>query len=106
MKAQRSRDKVWVQWRGRLYGIPLELKKARAGQESAQELEAPFTCKVLKLHVMAGQAVKKGDPVVVVEAMKMEYGYSSPKDGVIDAVNVKEGDIVNSGTQFVRWRKS
>lgn len=105
IRSQKVRDKLWVQWNGRLYEMPADLKRARAAArgEDAQELIAPFSCKVLKLHARAGQAVKKGDPVVVVEAMKMEYSYSSPRDGVIAEVLVKEGEIVQTGAQFVKW---
>jgi acetyl/propionyl-CoA carboxylase alpha subunit len=105
-RTQRVKDKVWVQWRGRIYAVPVSLKKgaAEAGPE-AQELVAPFSCKVLKLHVGDGQTVKKGDPVVVVEAMKMEYSYAAPRDGRIAKVNVSEGQIVQEGTLFVTWGK-
>lgn len=107
IRSQKSRDKLWVQWHGRLYGVPADLKKARAAAsgEEAQELVAPFSCKVLKLHVKPGQALKKGDPVVVVEAMKMEYAYASPHDGKIKAVLVKEGEILQSGAPFVAWEE-
>lgn len=104
-RSQKSRDKLWVQWEGRLYGVPADLRKARAAAhgDEGQELAAPFSCKVLKLHVKGGQAVKKGDPVVVVEAMKMEYSYASPRDGKIARVLVKEGDILQGGAPFVAW---
>ena len=104
-RSQKSRDKLWVHWEGRLYGLALDLKKARAAAhgDDALELVAPFSCKVLKLHVSAGQTVKKGDPVVVVEAMKMEYSYSSPRDGEIGRVLVKEGEILQGGAPFVAW---
>lgn len=106
MKVQRYKDKIWVHWQGRSYGIAAEEKKAGAREDAAAELQAPFACKVLKIHVQPGQAVKKGDPVLVVEAMKMEYAYSSPRDGTIQAVNVREGATVSAGTQFVQWGKS
>ena len=107
MKTTRVGEKVWVQWRGRLYSVPVELRKsARSSEAAAQELVAPFSCKVLRVHAQAGQALKKGEPVVVVEAMKMEYSYGSPKDGIVDAVLVKEGEVVSGGAQFVRWRNS
>lgn len=105
MKVQRHKDKLWVQWQGRLYGFPAEEKKAGAREDAAADLQAPFACKVLKIHVAPGQAVKKGEPVLVVEAMKMEYAYASPQDGTIQAVNVKEGATVSAGTQFVTWSK-
>jgi acetyl/propionyl-CoA carboxylase alpha subunit len=105
MKVQRHKDKLWVHWKGRTYGFSAEEKKAGAREDAAAELEAPFACKVLKIQVSPGQAVKKGDPVLVVEAMKMEYAYASPRDGTIEAVNVREGATVSAGTQFVQWRK-
>lgn len=104
-RAQKVRDKLWVQWDGRLYEVPSDLRRAQAAArgEEAQELVAPFSCKVLKISAKAGQAVKKGDPVVVVEAMKMEYSYGSPRDGVIAQVLVKEGETVQGGSAFVKW---
>ena len=104
MKSQRVKDKIWVQWQGRLYNVPAELRQARASDEKSQELVAPFSCKVLKVHAKPGQALKKGEPVIVVEAMKMEYSYASPRDGTVEALNVKEGEIVQGGTPFLRWK--
>jgi 3-methylcrotonyl-CoA carboxylase alpha subunit len=106
-RSQKTKDKLWVQWNGRLYGVPADLKLAQraARGEETQELEAPFSCKVLKISVKAGQTVKKGDPVVVVEAMKMEYAYASPKDGTIAKVLVNEGEIVQGGAPFVAWKE-
>lgn len=107
MKSIRTNDKLWVHWHGKIYGLPLETKKRRSSSGAEEkDLVAPFSCKVLKIFVQPGQTVKKGDPIVVVEAMKMEYSYSSPKDGTIDSVAVKEGDIVSGGIHFVRWRNA
>lgn len=105
MKVQRHKEKLWVHWRGRTYGIAAEEKKAGAREDVAAELQAPFACKVLKIQVQPGQKVKKGDPILTVEAMKMEYAYASPRDGLIEAVNVREGATVSAGTQFVQWGK-
>lgn len=99
-----DRGKLWVQANGRIYRI--ELKKNSAAQDSsaaAQDLIAPFNCKIVKLHVAAGAEVKAGDAVVSVEAMKMEYTYTSPRAGKISEIKVKEGQIVNEGTHFVAW---
>lgn len=104
--SQKVRDKIWVHWRGRLYQVPADLRKATAAgrAEESQELAAPFSCKVLKIHVKNGQSVRKGDPVLVVEAMKMEYSYASPREGVIRSVLVREGEIVQGGAPFVAWK--
>jgi 3-methylcrotonyl-CoA carboxylase alpha subunit len=105
MKALRFQGKLWVHHNGRLHGFAAEEKKSGAGGEAAAaDLTAPFSCKVLKVHVKPGQKLAKGDPVLVVEAMKMEYSYASPRDGEIEAVNVQEGAIVSAGTAFVRWK--
>jgi len=53
--------------------------------------------KVLKVTVSAGAAVKNGDLVLVLEAMKMENEIFSPADGVIKEIRSREGDAVNSG---------
>lgn len=107
MKTIRTKDKIWVQKDGRIYSMPAEISKGRSGAAAAaQELVAPFSCKVLKVHASAGKALKAGDPVVVVEAMKMEYSYASPRDGVVSEILVKEGEIVQAGSQFVRWKDS
>jgi len=105
LRSMKIRDKLWAQWRGRLYEMPADLRRAKAGSGSSETLElvAPFPCKVLKLSVKNGQSVKKGDSVVVVEAMKMEYAYPSPREGIILEVLVKEGEIVPSGAPFVKW---
>lgn len=107
MKSIKTKEKLWIQWHGRIYGVPLENKKRRSSSSGEEkDLVAPFSCKVLKIFVQAGQTVKKGDPVVVVEAMKMEYSYTAPKDGTIETISVKEGEIVSGGTHFVRWRNA
>ena len=53
--------------------------------------------KVLKVTVSVGAAVKNGDLVLVLEAMKMENEIFSPADGVIKEIRSREGDAVNSG---------
>ena len=107
MKPRVLKDKgrTWVHYQGRTYRIDPKVRAGSSGDEEAEsdELTAPFTCKVVKLYVKNGQKVKAGDPIVSVEAMKMEYTYDSPKDATIATVNVREGDILDEGKQFVNW---
>ena len=96
------KDKVWMHHKGRIYAV--SLKSARAGAEDgAAELAAPFACKILKISAKPGQKVKKGDAVLTVEAMKMEYAMSAPKDGVLKEILVKVGQVVQQGAPFVVW---
>lgn len=102
-----AKNRVWVKWQGRVYSLPLQESTSRgAAGAGTQELIAPFPCKVVKLHVTVGQSVKTGDPVISVEAMKMEYTYNSPRDGVIAKIPADVGVIVPEGSAFVEWKKS
>ena len=72
--------------------------KAPAG---AQAINAPMPGTILAVNVKPGQAVKRGDVLVVLEAMKMENEIMSPRDGVVAGVHVNKGDSVDSGKLLV-----
>ena len=59
---------------------------------------APMPGNILAVNVTAGQAVKKGDVLMVLEAMKMENEIMCPRDGVVASVNTSKGASVESGT--------
>ncbi len=61
------------------------------------EVKAGAAGKVFKLEASVGQAVKKGDTVVVIEAMKMEIPVVAPEDGTVASMNVAVGDMIESG---------
>ena len=65
-----------------------------AAPAGATAIKAPFPGTVVKVNVTAGQAVKKGDVVAVIEAMKMENEISATVDGTIASVNVQKGASV------------
>ena len=71
-------------------------KAAPAGAEGATKVAAPMPGTVVAVKVTPGQAVKAGDVICVLEAMKMENDIVSPADGVIATVCGK-GSAVNSG---------
>lgn len=104
MKALKANGKLWTVWKGRHYCLPLQ-EPGRRGKQDADEssLSAPYSCKVLRVLVSDGQQVKRGDPVIVVEAMKMEYTFNSPREGKIKRVLVSAGKVVGTGTEFVEW---
>ncbi|SHJ76028.1 Biotin-requiring enzyme [Clostridium amylolyticum] len=64
-------------------------------------IEAPMPGTILNVAVNPGQAVKKGDLLVILEAMKMENEIVSPVDGTITNVNVTKGQTVNPGDTLV-----
>ena len=70
---------------------------APAGAQGSVTVNAPMPGKILGVKASVGQAVKKGDVVVVLEAMKMENEIVAPQDGTIASINVAVGDSVESG---------
>ena len=68
-----------------------------AGAQGAVAVSAPMPGKILAVKASAGQAVKKGDVIIVLEAMKMEIDIVAPQDGTIAAINVAVGDSVEPG---------
>jgi biotin carboxyl carrier protein len=56
---------------------------------------------VLKVHVSEGSNVRAGDPLLVLEAMKMENSLAAPYDARVLAVHVQEGDRVAGGTVLI-----
>ena len=76
-------------------------KAAPAGAQGSVKVSAPMPGKILKVNVAAGAAVKKGDVLLVFEAMKMENDLTAPQDGTVASVNATVGQSVESGEVLV-----
>jgi len=70
---------------------------AAGGTAGSVKIEAGAAGKVFKIEANVGQAVKRGDAVVIVEAMKMEIPVVAPQDGTVASINVAVGDAVEAG---------
>ena len=68
-----------------------------AGGAGSVKIEAGAAGKVFKVEGKVGQAVKAGDPVIILEAMKMEIPVVAPQDGTIASIDVAVGDPVEAG---------
>ncbi len=68
---------------------------------SAGAVASPMPGRLVKLLVKAGDAVKAGQPLCVVEAMKMQNELASPIDGVVEALHAREGDQVAGGAPIL-----
>ncbi|HLF93419.1 MAG TPA: biotin carboxylase N-terminal domain-containing protein [Planctomycetota bacterium] len=62
-----------------------------------REIRAPMTGKVVKIASAPGAAVKANEVILVMEAMKMEYRLAAPRDGVVEAILCREGDLIDLG---------
>ena len=70
---------------------------AAAGGQGSIRVEASVAGKIWKIVASVGQAVKSGDSIVILEAMKMEIPVVAPQDGTIASIDLKEGDPVEVG---------
>ncbi|BCJ99801.1 acetyl-CoA carboxylase biotin carboxyl carrier protein subunit [Anaerocolumna chitinilytica] len=71
---------------------------ATGGSKGRISIDAPMPGKILSVKASIGQNIKKGEVILILEAMKMENEIVSPEDGVIASIDVTSGDSVESGT--------
>lgn len=76
-------------------------KAAPAPQAGTTQVKAPIAGTILSVNVTEGKSVKRGDVLMILEAMKMENEIMSPVDGVVSSVMVAKGSSVNSGDILV-----
>jgi 3-methylcrotonyl-CoA carboxylase alpha subunit len=83
---------------------PTWLAKALGVTEKANSLLSPMPCKILRVDVKTGDVVKKDQPLLVIESMKMETVIRSPGEGlVVKRVVHGEGEVVGSGVELVEF---
>ena len=76
-------------------------RRARQAAEAEDVIRSPIPGLIFDVPAMEGQEVKKGDILVIVEAMKMENELRAPRDATVKATFVAPGDSVNKGTPLV-----
>ncbi|HVB39010.1 MAG TPA: biotin/lipoyl-containing protein [Vicinamibacterales bacterium] len=98
-------EACWVFIDGQVY--TLEVTSGGGRRRSAvgahEALSAPMPATVVKVLVEPGQTVKKGDTLIVLEAMKMELPVRAPGDGIIAAIDCREGDLVQPGAPLLEF---
>ena len=67
-----------------------------------KEIKAPMPGLVLELKVAVGDSLQKGDPVLILEAMKMENVLKAAGEGTIKSIEIKQGDAVEKGQVLIR----
>ncbi len=77
-----------------------ERKDANGG--SHENITSPMPGKVIKVNVQKGDKVRKGDVLLIVEAMKMENNIISPIDATVESINVAQGDKVDTSTRLIQ----
>ena len=111
VKADLSAKQLTVKVNGRLYEVEIKGKMEQllekmginaAASSKVNEIKAPMPGLVLSVDVSAGDTLKKGDAVIVLEAMKMENVLKSPGEGTVKSVEVKQGDAVDKGQVLIK----
>jgi 3-methylcrotonyl-CoA carboxylase alpha subunit len=98
--AARGRDRAFVWCDGEVFEFSPAAAAARAGT-AADDLLAPMPGRIRKTLVSEGQAVSRGDVLLVLEAMKMEHTIRAPRDGSVRRLPHAEGELVETGTPLV-----
>lgn len=80
---------------------PKAAPKKAAAAGAGEKIAAPMPGTIVSVNVSDGQSVKKGDVLVVLEAMKMENEIKAPKDGTITGISVSKGESVDTGATLV-----
>ena len=74
------------------------------GASAANELRAPFNGKVIAIKAQPGQAVARGDTLLVLESMKLEHVLAASRDGVVKAVHVEAGQQAATSQVLVTFK--
>lgn len=104
-------DRVSITWDRREYLVqsapPLSTERMNTNVHLSDDnsLESPMPGKVLKVLVASGDSVEEEQPLVIIEAMKMEFTVRAPHSGTVAAVKYKEGDQVAVGDILVELNK-
>ncbi|MBB2183017.1 biotin/lipoyl-binding protein [Lachnospiraceae bacterium MD1] len=72
-------------------------KPAASGSAGSVKVNSPMPGKILNIKASVGQAVKKGDVILILEAMKMENEIVAPQDGTVASIDVAAGQSVEAG---------
>jgi 3-methylcrotonyl-CoA carboxylase alpha subunit len=100
----RDRRGVWVGWRGRTFHLETggDSRARPAAEFSRDEVRAPMTGVLVEVRTSPGAEVSRDDTLAVLEAMKMEYRLTAPRDGRVLEVRQRQGERVELGSVVVR----
>jgi biotin carboxyl carrier protein len=97
-------DDRWIFWNGQVFrgdfrsgDLSNRVAARQAGSAARESLTATMPARVVKILAAPGAAVRKGDTILVLEAMKMELPVRAPADVTVVALHCAEGELVPAG---------
>ena len=96
----RQGSEITVQVGGREYRL-FDGRQRRAPVTAPGDLHAPMAGSIIRVLAGAGDRVRAGDTLLILEAMKMEHQITAPRDGVVASLLCREGDQVAAGQELV-----
>lgn len=97
-----SGDTRWVFLDGEVFELEVQPEEHRRRSGAVQgSLSAPMPATVVRVDVGVGDAVRRGDTLMILEAMKMELPVRAPADGSVTAIHCKAGDLVQPGVPLI-----
>jgi 3-methylcrotonyl-CoA carboxylase alpha subunit len=106
----RNEHGTWVFIEGRTFKFePVRtgsnrFEKVRGGARGLTDLSAPMPATVLKILTAPGKTVRRGETLILLEAMKMELPLRAPQDGTVTEVRCTEGQLVQPGSVLVEMQ--
>lgn len=104
-------NKLWIHWRGRTFIYDISLfsslhsshlrKTENKAEKKKTTIWAPLSGRITKIFIKEGEEVKRGDSVVVMEAMKMEYHLEADKRGTVKKIQCQERQVVEANQALV-----
>lgn len=106
-RAQMIKGTLWVHFEGRTFSVddnPGRAARKKSGKASSDQLVAPMPGKITKILLKEGDAVKAGQAVLMMEAMKMEYTLKADMDGAIESLQCQVGEQVILGKVLAKLK--
>ena len=105
VKAARDGDRVFVARGGRVFEVRrveprAASRRVGASADHGAGLVAPMPGRIRKTLVRRGDSVRRGEVVLVLEAMKMEHAIRAPRDGTVTRLDHSDGDLVEAGAEL------